>query len=63
MTRIGTRKYVLGGDIILSINNIKIENRESLLKIRKSLIATKNDQIPLTVLRAGKKVALKVKRK
>lgn len=57
---IENQKILLGGDIILAFNGIKIEESdESLLKIAKMIESRKeNDPIELTVLRAGKVVTL-----
>lgn len=67
--KIGKQKYILGGDIILSIDNIKIENRGSIEKIRASMLEkrkSKNNKefrVPVLVMRAGKKLTLEYTQK
>ena len=57
---IDNKKILVGGDIILSFNGIKIEQtEESLVKLAKMIEARETDDpIELTVLRAGKVITL-----
>ena len=57
---INDEKYIVGGDIILSINGVKFEESdESLLEISKTIERREtNSPIELTVLRAGKVIKL-----
>jgi len=57
---IDNQKVLVGGDIILSFNGVKIEDSdEALLSVAKMIEAREpNDPIELTVLRAGKVVTL-----
>ena len=52
--------FVVGGDIVLSMMGLKIENDEDMLNVRDKLVQLKSkDQIPVTVMRGGKIVELK----
>ncbi|MEM9390728.1 MAG: hypothetical protein AAGA02_09660, partial [Bacteroidota bacterium] len=58
---IGEEKFIVGGDIILAINGIRLDTSdETLVKIAKNAENLKaEDPLEIEVLRAGKTIVLK----
>jgi S1-C subfamily serine protease len=57
---INNQEMLIGGDIILEVNNISLADNLAASKIRENLIAlNKGDEVTLKVLRAGKIIELK----
>jgi serine protease Do len=53
-------EFLVGGDIVLSMMDVKIENDEDVLSVRDKCVLLKSkDEIPVTVMRGGKIVQLK----
>lgn len=56
---VGGREMLLGGDIILNIENVPVENRASFKTIKKTIARKKpGEAIRITVLRQGRKAKL-----
>lgn len=57
---INDKDILIGGDIILEVNNISLADEMAATKIRENLIAlNKGDQVTIKILRAGKIIELK----
>jgi S1-C subfamily serine protease len=56
---IGEEELIVGGDIVLAVQDIAVSGPESLAKIRARILSMNpGDAVNVTVLRGGKKVSL-----
>lgn len=59
-TIINEEEILIGGDIILGVDHISLESRQSLFEVREHLISlSKGDMVTLIILRSGKTMELK----